>query len=396
MESIVHGQAKLSGRIELLYTVCIGYMMITHIMHTITQLPYTGLVLLFFLVGIDAVACRRISISKRNLYILVFYGFWITLSLVLVRGDATGERALSFICFAPVAAYISEYDLNQEKTERIIRNLATVFFVFYASGLMGATLQKDYFNTSLGVLPGIFSFFIFTWNKMRQKKYISGIICMIILGGSSFSFITNCSRGAFVSYVGFIVIYILVEDTPKWIKIGGVGLLSMGIYVAFHLIEFIRWGHQILQKAGIDIRFFYKSVEKLQTSTISSHRDVLYANFFNSDLFTFLFGRGIGGYEKQFGIYTHNIILNKWSDFGVVGLIWILFVMAIAGLVIINEKMSREVFLVILGTSVFPYMFSFTYWSNPCSFLLEFLAVKYFVIMFRKRTKKKAGIYARF
>ena len=136
----------------------------------------------------------------------------------------------------------------------------------------------------------------------------------------------------------------------------------------------------------IGIYFFSKSIEKLRSSTIASHREVLISKFFRSDFFTFLLGRGIGGFEKEFGTYPHNVILNKWSDFGIVGLIWILIVVVVVGIIITKEKENKEIFLIILGASLFPFMFSFTYWSNPGFFLLEFLVVKYIVgILKRKR-----------
>lgn len=382
MKNGIHTRVKLKlDRMpELLYTVCIGYFMITMILHSTTQLPYTGLVLLFFLTVIDILFCHYIHISKFNLCILLFYAIWFVGSFIFVKSDATAEYAVEFICFAPIAAYISEYNLDQERVKGIICNLAVVFVIFYVSGLMEQNLQSDYFNTGLGILPGIISLFIFTYKKMRQKKYLFGTVLMVLLVSSSFSFLSACSRGAFASYVCFVIVYLLVEDTSKWTKTCIFVIFIACIYVAFHMENFVRWGYRIMQKMNVDIRFFSKSIEKIRTSTISSHRNTLYSTFFQSDIHTFIFGRGIGGFEKQVGKYTHNIILSKWSDFGIVGLIWILFVMAVTALTLIKVKNDREILMVILGSSFFPLMFSYTYWSFPCFFLLEFLVMKYFAI----------------
>lgn len=392
-ESRIRKSVKSFRLSEILYTVCIGYMMITHILHSVTQLPYTGITLLLILAGVDAYVCRYIYISKRNLFVFMFYGIGIVISVFYMGNSKALSYAMDFICFAPVAAYISEYNLDFEGNQRVIRNLAVIFIAFYVLGFMRTSMETDYFNTSACILPGLLSLFDYTWNKVRQRRYALGGACLVILVCASFEFLLLCSRSAVVSYICFCVVFALFKDVPKWVKICGVGLLAAGIYIAFHMRKFVRWGYRILKAANIDVLFFTKSIDKLNTSTIASHREDLYSSFLRSDFLTFIFGNGVGGFEEQFGTYAHNVILQKWSDFGIIGLIWILFVMVMVFVALIKDGTNRDIFLIILGSTIFPLMFSFTYWLYPCFYLLEFLSLRYYVSL--RKVGKRADVYTK-
>lgn len=372
--------------LELLYTIVIGYNLIVSIVHELTGLPYTGVVLMYFILIFDIMISKKIRINLAIFALFVGYALFLAGALLLNKNSWNIEYAKCFIVFSIVAMYLSEFEINEQIVENVIRNLAIIYIGYYLLGLQSQSLKNDYFNTSLNILPGIICLFYFTYINILKKKYLMVVILGYLTLISSFSYMEVSSRGPFVSYIAFIAFFLAVENTGKIIKILGFVLCAAGGYIALNIKKFVYWGYKLSNTYNLNIYFFTKSIEKIRTSNISSHRNVLYRKFFEMN--SFFFGKGIGGFEAEVGVYPHNIIVAKWVEFGLIGLLWIIVVCFVSGYIIWKDNTRKKIWLIILSSTIFPLMFSFTYWKFPSMFLIEFLCLQFINEQFHKKRGK--------
>ena len=92
--------------------------------------------------------------------------------------------------------------------------------------------------------------------------------------------------------------------------------------------------------------------------------------FENLNVLNVLFGKGISSFEATYGTYPHNIVLNLFVDYGLIGVAFFSYIIVLT-IKILKRKDQNEKMIIILlfSSAIVPLLFSFTYWRYPAFFL---------------------------
>lgn len=185
-----------------------------------------------------------------------------------------------------------------------------------------------------------------------QKRPLPVLISFLIF----FEVLAFGSRGAAVIYMVFMALDLFRQKGKMraLVIVGGILLLALFPF-------FVKYLDQI----GV----YSRSVSLLMNGgfTESDGRDVIYRliiSAINNNLFT---GLGLYGDRANFGVYSHNIVLEIVLDFGIIlgSIFLILFISIIIKALNISKYDVHEVAMVLLFCGILPNMLSGSYIQEP-------------------------------
>lgn len=351
------------------YLLCILYMAVFTCLYNITGFPYVTIFLMMILTILHAIYSKKIPMNRQMFFLFLFILLNFLVAFLVYNVEFTKAYFISFITLGIMGFYFSTINVNTEK----VLNYVGIVFIIYMLLLGGRQdFMTDYFNMSNAMLPGVCTLIMLTFSGMNEKKLFKSII----YGGFSLYFfyflLSKGSRSTVVALLGFVAIYILVLTNSKLIKtivISGIGVL---VILALNIEKVLIFLDGWFAAKGISLYFITKSIEKMNgKSGITSGRNSIAKKVFEFDnIGQILWGRGISGFEATSGIYPHNLMLHFFSEYGIIGVIFLTAIMITTiQLLRVENENNKKMLVLLFGTAIIPLFFSFAYWRYPTFFL---------------------------
>ena len=242
------------------------------------------------------------------------------------------------------------------------------------------------------MLPAFVGMYILFKRYHHKWALVSGVICLLIIA-------LYANRGSLLGAVCFVGLYELFIEGKKdtrtyilWI------LLLAGFIIVYlnlrNILVFVQ--DQILTPAGMTSRALIKYIRMLSSDEIdatfmTSGRDLINAKALQYIRNYPYFGIGIGTFKVETGdAYTHNIITDAISTFGIFGggVILVLLMTAIVNVFRTQQK-DLKLVLFILLIQCLPRLFLSKTFVNDVPFWM-FLT---FASMWRKHRIRKESLY---
>lgn len=353
---------------ELCYTLCIAYMLGFNILYKISGFPYTMVCLMLLAMMIHLV-CSKIVINFTIVCaaVLVLLSCF-TLALCLYDSRETAAYFVSFISLGFFGLYCSLFRADMIS---VFRNVAYILigYMFLFGGFNH--FREDYFNASCTILPGICCCFLYAHSLWKTGKKIRAAVWYGIFTAFAFYLLKGGSRSSVVSLVTFFMLCIYTITKSRILKVVCVTAGALGCVAILKIKIIILFLDQYFTAKNIDFYFITKSAFKIKHGTLSSGRGEIMKNVFDiQSIFQFLWGRGISGFENEYGTYAHNIFLDIFADYGLIGIAFtLIFIYFFLKRFRKSDLEERKLYLLILGSCIFPLLFSFSYWRFPAVFL---------------------------
>lgn len=264
------------------------------------------------------------------------------------------------------------------------------FIVLAAILVFGWIDNIEYMRFGYAMLPTtLVSIYAFR----QHYKILNGLV-----GLSSFILIIIYgSRGPILGVLIFLLI-ILISDKKLKIpqKILSLSVLIIGYFYMFVYNGFIR----ILDFTYYDLNLQTYSIHKLRVminegfAESSSGRDFLYEQFIEQIMREPILGSGIGITHTLWDITSHNLFLQIFLEFGVMGMLFfLLLALTMIFLLLMIRKTDNELFLlltIVFAVSFGRLLVSSDMWVRQELWLFTSLTINAF-LMIQVSVKKQEG-----
>lgn len=329
------------------------------------------------IITIIIVGCVRIflkNIRLMDIFLLLFLVFFHQISAVWYPETArySAENASHFI-WGCLPMYLVGLTVNKNSSPLIFVGISYIalFLLILFIGVLGVgtgdsnNSSFDEMGRAYSLLP--FSLFLlwYAFDKGGLNNYIIAIIAVFLL-------LAMGTRGPVMCLVTFIAVYLFVKKTFKYNTL--VKILIGLILFAFYLFSFeISLALAFLSSnLGLSTRVFDQAMMgQLMKFQESSGRDDLYTTTFNY-LTKNSVSWGEGLYSDRYisGIeyYVHNLELEMWCAFGLIGgsiLLLLLIVYIFRGFYKNRKSQVSVILLVFFCSSVIQLQFSGSFLTTP-------------------------------
>lgn len=217
---------------------------------------------------------------------------------------------------------------------------------------IGVDLRLEYMRYGYAMLPSVMVFFTYALRK-KSLYYLSlTIICgifMVIYG----------SRGAVLALCLYVLLfYILCYSQTHRIFKASILFIAMAVlcYIFMFTTIPIDILNGISNKLDISSYAINKFIMMLERgiSESSSGRDIVYEGILNNrqrDIST-LFGKGLLSVENSYNMYAHNLFLQALSDYGMLGVLFLVCLLVWITVKIFKMKNNNMFTILLLLYSV--------------------------------------------
>ncbi len=199
-----------------------------------------------------------------------------------------------------------------------------VFFIYMGAPFNEYGLFSDYMDFGLSfALPTFVGLFLF-FHYFKVKWVIVLEVCCFLL------LMIFANRGAFLAAIFFIFIYFLLLTTPfnaksiicRWFL--PIGTLFAIVYVNFYTV--MEYLYNTTAEMGYNSRLISMFYQYLfvdgDAASLSAHRLGLWENAIEMIGQSPVIGHGMGAFQAStFSTYAHNIFLDIFLSYGLVGLL---------------------------------------------------------------------------
>ena len=272
-------------------------------------------------------------------------------------------------------------------------SVASVVFVFLHQIYKlrnGAVLEEDNMYVAYNLLPSIMYLFYYASYKVGKIYWIiafSSLVIMFIFG----------TRGPVLCAMVFLATYLLHKTITSHKKSNYVLLvLAIVALIVFYiyddlLTDIVNFVASIFGKFGFSTRIFDFFISGEVTESLG--REYLKQETIRAILDNPIKGYGITGDQYLLGVYCHNLILEMWCHFGILGgslVLCILFLLSIIALVRSYNSLKLFYFVVMMMSMVYvKLMLSSSYTLEPYFFFM----IGSFVTITRKCAKINKKYY---
>lgn len=223
---------------------------------------------------------------------------------------------------------------------------ATVFFVYII--MLNFTNSSKFNSSKLNFIQ-----------KFIRSKKVANIILLLLF----IVIVATGSRGPIVAL--FLATILLMFINKSKISKSNLKLAILMLLFLFILIYFARNNpYESLDFAFMRINKLIDGVLGGGLDTASAGRDYLYNRAIQLFKENPLYGGGFNSFIKLNGIYTHNLILDVATNYGLIGLIiWISIVTYIFGGIVKRIRTEKNIspFFAVFTVEIIKLMFSSTY-----------------------------------
>lgn len=324
----------------------------------------------------------QIDKSIRNdrmliIYILIFSSF-LLLNILFHGVDTYSIKRILYFGVYGILPISMIYVLHNKKGEfslykifQYINCLYAIMSIFVYNINFWQYSPQERMSVSYYILPvfmSLFFEFLLDENKNLKYKLLKYFIYLILFIPYLNFAIGLMSRGAILSIVICMYFtFLSLQTKARKIKVILISFIVLIVILCFgvYILEFIS---DLLSSMGISFSFIEKNLKLLQENSIGNGRDVIYNNVI-SGIFNHPFiGNGIGEFEKIFGTYPHNFILQSWYEGGFVfmSILVIPNFYSIVKIIFHNNipKERKYFFIFIFSLSIIRLLLSFEYWKD--------------------------------
>lgn len=329
------------------------------------------------------------NIDKTIFFFFVCFLICIVLNLIIFQTDEfVIIRLLYFLVYGALPVLIL-YILYISRTKINLLNIIRIINFFYAIGSI-FIFNRNFWvydvsgrmSISYYFLPILVSLFfeLYLDRPITPKKILLKLIIYTIIYLPYFKFtITFMSRGAILATILCIyltIISVLEKKLKKIIIIISFLLILIGIFFGVYILEFIQ---NILFSLNISFRFVDKNLQLLLDHSIGNGRDVIYSNAIIGIYDHPVFGNGIGSFERIYGTYPHNFILQTWYEAGFLYMLIMTLPIFYSILrIIFSEHIDKKIkysFIFIFSIGIVRLFLSFEYWKEMFYWIYLFMSL---------------------
>ena len=302
---------------------------------------------------------KQFSVKQFGLFFVICS--YLLMTLITKNGPELSDLALSFLIYGCVAFVYSFSKINKNCVCWICTLfgiLWLILFLFYNHFRI-----NDSFLFGHTILPVVISSFLLC-TSYKDDGIFSIILKAILFSLLGALLIFKGSRGPVVCFLIFIFVHFI-----PLLKFGKTRIIYLVSLVIFILVLVFAKQIVTLVYNAIPgkIAFIDKTYALIQTSSdVSNSRFAIITDIFTQYKFRdFIFGIGIGGYAKDHpeNDYTHNLLLSVLLDFGIIGALFILFILAVFVYLQFKKTDERLYSELLFGASFLPLLFSQNYWK---------------------------------
>lgn len=334
-----------------------------------------GLVIPIILV-IYFVALILNRVVKFSVVIFVFYFFLFLLlfytSLAFSITSIVLDYFINFLLVFSIAYYLLLCKINIKSLFMYINNISLICSPI--SVMMVLTNYGDpelRLGVSYSLLPAYLVVITLFIEKSNSVTRGIALINIFIWGYFYFYF---GNRGAILCIALYIFFYLIWINKMKISNKIFLGVLCVPIltFIVNNFQILLVSLNTFLTQRGIYIFFIQKTVYFLTRGDLGNGRADLYGDAMEKIFLRPILGNGIGTFEEQFGLYTHNLILQILVEGGFIYFTLFILIIAIFIMELLSKSIKydeKKLLLILAFAGVLPLMFSKVYWTTNCFWL---------------------------
>ncbi len=330
---------------------------------------------------------RNLNFAYLVAYICIAISYQMCFAFFPYNGFYLQEEGFRFLCTVLPFVFLGSFFDNTEKNMSVMDRLAilSIFLVFLYNVVLGKSRIESHvwggnMVASYNLLPQCLVVLTHFLYKKNVADAISFAVGMFLLFGFG-------SRGPIVASA-FCGVLLLSHSFMHEKKKIALSILTIGCFVWVIIRFFSNQLMELFVKIGLSTRVFERLLyaEKVE----SSGRDIVYDKVWNGIDFLQMHGFAGDRYLLD-GAYSHNLFLEMWYSFGILG--GSLILLSIFTLVFVALYCSEKrdsYFLIVLISFVFgQLMFSGSFLKQGW---LYFLIGYSFNVIIKSRQKNRTSI----
>lgn len=268
---------------------------------------------------------------------------------------------------------------------------AGVFFVFLYQIFKlrnGMVLEEDNMYVAYNLLPSMMYLLYYATHKDTKRYWIlaaASVGVMFIFG----------TRGPILCAIVFLALYFLHRTIVSGKKRNYLLLLLVVVLLVVFciyddlLIKIVSFAASIFERFGFSTRIFDFFISGEVTTSLG--REYLKQEVIRAIINNPIKGYGFTGDEYLLGVYCHNLFLELWCHFGVIGgSLVLLALLGLSVVALVRSSRSLKIFYFVLMCICMVYvklMLSSSYTLEPYFFFM----IGAFVAISRKCKRKDSG-----
>lgn len=279
-----------------------------------------------------------------------------------------------------------EYDLDYERLFKILisvgYSIVPLLYIrakslSYGIGTFGmdsgAMMGMTYAILPL-LLMGISSLFV---NFGRLWKCAAILIVLVLL------FILSLigSRGFFVAFASYFMLVgiVLINQTKRRRILALIISVILLFVLSQYSLQILNGITSICESIGLEIYALNKMNSYLAMDNLDNGRFEIWNNCVKGFLDS-PFGHSIGSFEELYDVHQHNILLQTMWEFGIIGIVFLVFYIYRSIKILIDDKFPKPLFLVfasIFCSSIVLLFYSSSFWVLPNFWLWTKIVINY-------------------
>lgn len=359
---------KIIGSIFIALLVLSSNMLLLFQEQLGTTLPYkVGIVL----IGIFSLLYFKAKIYAKDIVIICVISVFFLMSFWIADNSYLRVYFEAFLSYGLCGLM---YSFCKNRVQYVL-NASWIIGIlwFFICVLNSPEALNDSFGFGYLVLPITVSSFMSTIDKSNAK--LIRIVALFAFCFSLYYLIMYGSRGPVVSFALSLLIMLIPSIKRSRHKAFIIVLYVIFILLFLNYREIINIIHEAFPGK---ISFIEKSFYLEQSAAgISNGRGSILTDFFSQyNIANFVFGIGIGKYTAAHnGIYSHNLFTSMLVEIGLIGFVFIVWV--IERFIRIVIKYNDKLLIFLFSVSIIPLMFSNIFWSSFIFWMFLFVVVNY-------------------
>ena len=288
---------------------------------------------------------RNTSFFFIALYVCVVISYQMCFNFFPYNEFYLRKEGLRFLCSVLPFFFVGFIFINTEKNLSMLDKIAilSISVSFFYNVIMGKSKMEYSFQENMSAAYNLLPQCLIVLAHFFYKKNFVDVIAFAV---GLFLLLGFGTRGALVSSA-FTCVLLLCYSLIKGNKKLAISVLMIGCLIVFEIYSFINEIMRFFANVGLSTRIFDRLI--LAEKVDSSGRDLIYEKVWNN--IDFLQMHGFAGDRFLLGTYSHNLFLEMWYSFGLLGgtLILLLIFAVIIIALYYSEKRDAYFLIVLIG-----------------------------------------------
>ncbi len=340
---------------------------------------------IILLINVIAIMFLNFKKNKPNMKKFKFKVLILILSILLINlidslfryNEYSLKYIYDFFIYSIIPVYLFSYVDNYKKVLKYYSNFCIItFFIYFLDPILGYPISSNYMNFGLiAMLPTFIGLHMY-----RNLFNINKFLCIELI--SFIELVIFANKGAIISAILFIAIVKIINF--KYIRYKLIKIIS---YIFIVLLILLNLEKILIMLQSLAIKYGFSSYSlntllaylEIGNNISLNSRVELWENAYKMFCEKPILGNGVGSYQSNFGIYTHNIFLDVLVFYGFIGF-FILFYFIFKSLKKIN---TSDIYFKYFGYITFTLWFPTLLLSS--NFYVNYYFWIFIILGFRKR-----------